>query len=164
VLPLPQRCTTLAHEEATLPLSLLPLRGCLHCDCRRHLRHRRQLCCHCRRCCPSPSPSAICHCGLHRSLQLLSLLRCCQPSPLPLPSLSAIAISVTIGHRSCHLRWASPLPLPLAISESCCLGAARIVFNHLKQRRKNCPKTITQCFVPSVDLRHDCIYKPIGVN
>jgi hypothetical protein len=30
--------------------------------------------------------------------------------------------------------------------------------------RKNCPKTITQCFVPSVDLTHDCIYKPIGVN
>jgi hypothetical protein len=33
-----------------------------------------------------------------------------------------------------------PLPLaitvtmPLAISESCCLGAARIVFNQLKQR------------------------------
>ncbi len=29
---------------------------------------------------------------------------------------------------------------------------------------KNCPKTVTQCFVPSVDLTHDCINKPIGVN
>jgi hypothetical protein len=30
--------------------------------------------------------------------------------------------------------------------------------------KKNCPKPVTQCFVPSVDLTHDCIYKPIGVN
>jgi hypothetical protein len=47
---------------------------------------------------------------------------------------SAIAISLTVGHRSCHLHWPSPSPLRLAISKSCCLGAARIVFNQLKQR------------------------------
>jgi hypothetical protein len=30
--------------------------------------------------------------------------------------------------------------------------------------RKNCPNTVTKCFLPSVDLTHDCIYPPIGVN
>jgi hypothetical protein len=29
---------------------------------------------------------------------------------------------------------------------------------------KNCPNTVTECFLPSVDLTHDCIYPPIGVN
>jgi hypothetical protein len=59
-----------------------------------------------------------------------------------LPSAIAVAIALAIGH--CHLRHCWPLQLPspsaitiamqLAISESCCLGAARIVFNQLKQR------------------------------
>jgi hypothetical protein len=63
---------------------------------------------------------------LHRRQPLLLLL----PSPSPL----AIAISVTVGHCSCHLRWPSLSPLPSAISKSCCLGAARFVFDQLKQR------------------------------
>jgi hypothetical protein len=58
--------------------------------------------------------------------------------------LSAIAVAnaLAIGH--CRLRhpWPSQLQLlsaitiamPLAIFESCCLGATRIVFNQLRQR------------------------------
>ena len=53
-----------------------------------------------------------------------------------------ITIVVAVAHRrrrqpshcSCHLHWPSLSPLPLAISESCCLGTARIVFDQLKQR------------------------------
>ncbi len=105
-----------------------------HCNRCCHLRQCCRLCCH-RHChCPSPLPSATCHCGCHRPLPLLSLLHCHQPSLLPSPLPSAIAVSVTVGHRSSHLCWASLLPSPSAISESCCLGAARIVFNQLKQR------------------------------
>jgi hypothetical protein len=57
---------------------------------------------------------------------------------------SAIAVAVALAIGQCHLRhrWPLQLPLPsvitvampLVISESCCLGAARIVFNQLKQR------------------------------
>jgi hypothetical protein len=136
VLPLPQRCPLPAHEESTLPLSsspslwLLPL----------------QL--------PSPSPLPLptllllplplpipvtiaishCHCGCCQPLLPPSLLHRRQPLPLPSPLLSAISISVTMGHHSFHLHWPSPLLLPLAISKSCCLGAARIVFKQFKQR------------------------------
>jgi hypothetical protein len=46
----------------------------------------------------------------------------------------AIAISVTVGHHSCHLHWPSLSLLLSAISESCYLGTARIVFDQLKQR------------------------------
>jgi hypothetical protein len=59
-----------------------------------------------------------------------------------LPSAIAVVVVLAIGH--CHLRHHRPsqLPLPLAItvamplaiSESCCLGAARIVFDQSKQR------------------------------
>jgi hypothetical protein len=59
-----------------------------------------------------------------------------------LPSDIAVAIALAVGH--CHFRCRRPLQLPLplaitiamplAISESFCLGAARIVFNQLKQR------------------------------
>ncbi len=134
--PLPQCCTLPAHEKATLRLSLSPslwpspLRSPL----------------------PSPSPLpallplslllpitvAIGHCrwGCHQPFPPPSLLCCHQPSlsPLPSPSPSAIAVSVTIGQRSCHLCQPSPPLSPLAISECCCLGAARIVFDQLKQR------------------------------
>ncbi len=55
------------------------------------------------------------------------------PSPSPSPLLLAIAVSVTISHCSCHLHWPSLPLLPLAISESCCLGVSRIVFGQLKQ-------------------------------
>jgi hypothetical protein len=59
-----------------------------------------------------------------------------------LPSAIAVAVALAVGH--CHLRhwWPSQLPslsaiivaMPLAISKSCCLGMARIVFDQLKQR------------------------------
>jgi hypothetical protein len=59
-----------------------------------------------------------------------------------LPSAIAVANALAIGH--CRLRHRRPSQLPLpstitvampsAISESCFLGAARIVFNQLKQR------------------------------
>ncbi len=109
---------------------------CWRCNCDRccHLHHHCQLRCHCRCLCQLPLPLAICHCGCHQPSLPLSLLRCHQPSLLPLPSPSAIAVSVTIGHRSCHLHQASPSLLPLAISKSCCFGMARIVFDQLKQR------------------------------
>jgi hypothetical protein len=121
-----------------------PRHGRRHCNRRRHLRHYCQLChhCHCR--CPSPSPLPItitvghCCCGCRQPSPPLSLLRCRQPlpspSPLPLPSPSAIAVSVTVGHHCCHLHWPSLSPLPLAISKSCCLGMARILFDRLMQR------------------------------
>jgi hypothetical protein len=57
-----------------------------------------------------------------------------------LPSAIAVAVTLAIGHCHLHHRRPSQLPLPsaitvampLAISESCCLGAAKIVFNQLK--------------------------------
>ncbi len=57
----------------------------------------------------------------------------------------AVTVALVIGH--CRLRHCQPLQLPLplaitiamllAISKSCCLGAARIVFDQLKQRMLN---------------------------
>jgi hypothetical protein len=59
-----------------------------------------------------------------------------------LPSAIAVAVALAVGH--CRLRHHQPLQLPLplvitvamplAISKSCCLGVARIVFDQLKQR------------------------------
>jgi hypothetical protein len=143
VSPLPQHCTLPAHEKATLPLSLLPLPW----------PSPLQL--------PSPSPSplltllplqsllAIAHCRCHGhwllplrlpstiAASVLSHFRQPLPLPTPLPLLLPLAIadSVTVGHHSCHLCWPSLLPLLLAISESCCLGAVRIIFKQFKQRK-----------------------------
>jgi hypothetical protein len=143
VLPMSQCCTLPAHEEATLPLSMLPSPW--------PWPLRLQ----------SPSPSLSPSPTLLPSLALLllplpSLLpsaiaiavavaHCCcclcrvavRPlsSPLPLPS--DIAVSVTIGHCSRHLCQPSLLPLLSAIDESCCLGVARIVFKQFKQRMLN---------------------------
>ncbi len=113
-----------------------PRCGCRHCDHHCHLRclcrlhHHR----HCR--CPLPLPSAIAVAVAidHRRRPLcciaVSHCHCCRPCHQPLPSLlpspSAIAVAISIGHH-CHRPWS-------AISKSCCLGAARIVFNQLKQR------------------------------
>ncbi len=137
MLPLPQCCTSPAHEEATFPLSLspspwlLPLRSPLPSLSLSPT--------------PSPPPLPIavavavghCRCGCRQPLPPLPLLRCCQPLLLSSPLPSAITISVTVVHCSCHLHQASPLLSPSAISESCCLGAARIVFDQLKQRTLN---------------------------
>jgi hypothetical protein len=79
--------------------------------------------------------------------------RCCGPllrSPwtiaatISIALLSAIAVAIALAVRHCCLRhcWPSQLPLPsaiivampLAIPESCCLGAEWIVFDQSKQR------------------------------
>jgi hypothetical protein len=59
-----------------------------------------------------------------------------------LPSAIAVAVALAIGHCRLHHCWPLQLPspsaitvaMPLAISESCCLGVARIVFDQSKQR------------------------------
>jgi hypothetical protein len=59
-----------------------------------------------------------------------------------LPSAIAVTVALAVGHCRLHHRLLLQLPLPsaitvamlLATSESCCLGAAKIVFNQLKQR------------------------------
>jgi hypothetical protein len=135
VSPLPQRCTLQADEEATLPSSLLP--SPWHSPLQ--LLSPSPLLLPTPLPLPLPSPIAVanaishCRCGRHQPLPSLSLSRCHQPLPLPLPSPSAIAVSVSTGHCSCHLHRPSPSPSPSAISESCCLGMARIVFKQLKK-------------------------------
>ncbi len=135
VLPLPQHCILLAHEEAILPSSLLlslwpsplqlPLPSLLPSLLPMLLM--------------SPQPItidvAISHCCCSRCHPSLpqSLLPCRQPLPLPLPSPLVIALSVTIGNCSRHLHRPPPLPLLLPIAKSCCLGMARIVFEQFKQ-------------------------------
>ncbi len=134
--PLLQRCTLPAHEEATLPLSflLLPWMSPLQLLS----PSMSQL--------PTPlpfllsSPIAVavavvhCCCGCHQPSSPPSLLHCHQPLPLLLPLPLVNAIPITVGHCSFHLHRPSLSPSPLAISESCCLGAVRIVFKQFKQR------------------------------
>jgi hypothetical protein len=84
---------------------------------------------------------AHCHCCCHGPLLRLPWTITTAISVAP-PS--AIAVAVALAVRHCHLRhrWPSQLlspsfitvAMPLAISESCCLGVARIVFNQSKQR------------------------------
>ncbi len=116
--PIQKCCTSPPHEEATLPswsplpwpsslpsLSPSPTRTLLPPPSLSPL--------------PSPSPSqlpiavaaAVGHCcSCREPSPPPSLSRCCQPLLLPLPLPSDIAISVIVGHRSCHRRWPSPLP------------------------------------------------------
>ncbi len=125
-----------------------PRRGRRHCHRHCHLR----CCCQLRLCPPLPSPLPLqlpiavavvlghCRCGCRQPSLPPSLSRCHQPSlsPSPSPLPLAIAVSVTVSHRSCHCRRPSPSAITVAmlsaISESFCLGTARIVFNQLKQR------------------------------
>ncbi len=129
-LPLPQRCTLPAHEEATLP--------CVSCcDCNIIVAVAVPVAIaiavailvvvdfaiaiavgHCRCLCHPPLllPLAIGHHrhGLHlcRPLGLPLPLDCCwqscchrcRPLPMPLPS----AIAVVISHCQCHRRWQLP--------------------------------------------------------
>jgi hypothetical protein len=113
-----------------------PRRGHCHCDSHCHLRCHCQLLCCCPCCCPLPITISVghCRCSCPRPLLPPSLLRCHQPLPSPLPSPSAIALSITVSHHSCHLCQPSPSPSLLAISKSCCLGIARIVFKQFEQR------------------------------
>ncbi len=100
-----------------------PCHGCCHCHRRHHLHPHRHCCCHW----PLPLrlPSTI---AATIFVALLSAI--------------AVAIALAVGHCClCHRRPSQlPLPsditvaMPSVISESCCLGAARIVFNQLKQR------------------------------
>jgi hypothetical protein len=113
--------------------------GRRHCHCCRHLRCHCRL--HCRCCCrghrnhplPLPLPLAIAvavsvnHCRHHLCCVAVSHCCCRRPCrrPLPSPSPSAITIAMPL---------AITAAMPLDISEHCCLGAARILFNQLKQR------------------------------
>ncbi len=111
--PIQKRCTLPPHEEATLPLSWLPLPWPFPLPS------------------PSPSPSptplplpsplpsqspiavaaAMGHCCGRREPSLPPSLSCCrQPSLLPSPMPLDIAVSVTVSHCSCHCRWPSPSP------------------------------------------------------
>ncbi len=99
----------------------------LHRRCHPHRRCKR----HCRWCCCWPLP-----------LQLPSTIAIAAAISVALPSAITVAIALAVSHCRLRHRRPSQLPLPLAItiamplaiSESCCLGAARIVFNRLKQR------------------------------
>ncbi len=82
------------------------------------------------------------HCRCHRPLPLRSLSTIAAAISVALPSAITVTVALAIGHcRLCHrLPLQLPLPsnitvpMPLANAESCCLGAARIVFNQSKQR------------------------------
>ncbi len=91
---------------------------------------------------PSPlqSPIAVaiavghCRCGRHQPSPPPSLSRCRQPLLLLLLLPSTLAIFVIVGHYQLPSPSAITVAMPLAISDSCCLGTARNVFNQLKQR------------------------------
>ncbi len=85
---------------------------------------------------------AVAHCCCHCPLPLLSTIVAAVSVALPSAITAAIAIAPAVGHSRLHHCRPSQLPSPsaitiamlLVISESCCLVAARIVFNQLKQR------------------------------
>jgi hypothetical protein len=168
----PSKSTAHCHHMKRQPFLCngCPCRGCCHCHRHHHLRRRCRLHCHC-------------HCRLHCRCRCHCHCRCNRPSsnhchwPLPLrllsiipatisvalPSSIAVAIALAIGH--CHLchRWPLQLPSPsaitgamsLAISESCCLGTARIVFNQLKQRMLTLFSFV--CTVGSALIKAGCL-------
>jgi hypothetical protein len=129
VSPLPQCCTLPAHEEATLPLSLLPspwrfpLQPSLTSLLPMPTSLPSPL--------PSPSPSLLpiavshCRCGCRRPLPLPSLSRCCQPRrccctfhwPLPSPSSSAIAVIISAGHHRCRCCCCRPFLRVVALAQ-----------------------------------------------
>jgi hypothetical protein len=85
---------------------------------------------------------AIAHCRRCHGPLLWLLWTIAAAISVELLSAIAVAIALAVGHCRLRHRQPSQLPLPLAItvamplaiSKSCCLGAARIVFNQSKQR------------------------------
>ncbi len=136
MLPLPQCCTSPTQEEATLPLSLSPLPWPLQLQ----LMSPSQSLLPTPLPLPLPPPIAVAVAVGHLPLRLPSTIATAVSVALP----SAIAVAVALAISRCCLRhrWpsqlpsrrASPSPSPWAISKSCCLGKARIVFDQLKQR------------------------------
>ncbi len=108
VSPVQKHCTLPPHEEATLPSwSPSPWPSPLPLPLPSPTLTPLPL--------PSQSPiaidAAVGHCcGRCEPLPPPSLLRCRQPLLSPSPLSSDIAISVIIGHRSCHHRRPSPSP------------------------------------------------------
>jgi hypothetical protein len=123
VSPIQKRCTLPPHEEATLPsLSPLPWLSPLPLPLPSPTPTPSPL--------PSPSPSlfqsliviaaAVGHCcSCHEPSPPPFLLHRHQPSLSPLPLPLDIAVSVIVGHCSCHRRWPSLLP--------CCWPFPRVV-------------------------------------
>ncbi len=120
-----------------------PCCGHCHCHCRRNLR------CHCHSVAIAIAVAvavavtiAHCCCHCHWPLRLRSPSTIAATISIASPSAIAVTFALAVGHcRLCHRRPSQlPTPLaitiamPLAISESCCLSAARVVFDHLKQR------------------------------
>ncbi len=113
---------------------------CNGCPCRgyHHCNRSRHLCCHCQLCCRH---RCCCHCNCPLPLPLPSAIAVVIAISVALPSAIAVTVALAVGH--CRLRHCQPLQLPSlsaitvampsAISESCCLGAVRIVFHQLKQ-------------------------------
>ncbi len=111
-----------------------PCRSCLLCHRHRHLRLRLHLRCHCRHHCRRNRPLPL---PLPWAIAAVAVNHCCRP-------LCCVAVSHCCCHCPCRLHHCQPLQLPsrsainvampLAISESCCLGMARIVFDQSKQR------------------------------
>ncbi len=110
--PIQKRCTLPPHEEATLPSwSPLPWPSPLPSPLPSPTPTPLPL--------PSPlplqSPIAIatavgCCCSRLEPLPPPSLSCCSQPSLLLLLLPSDIAVSIIVGHCSCHRRWPSPSP------------------------------------------------------
>ncbi len=117
MLPLPQRCTLPAHEEATLPLqwSPLPWPSPLQLPSPSLL--------------PLPTPLpfllplaiaisiAVNHCHRHLCHVTVSHRCCCCPCYRTLPSLSPLVITVAISDHRCHCRRPFPRVVALARRE-----------------------------------------------
>jgi hypothetical protein len=122
-LPLPQRCTSTAHKEETLLLSLLPspwllplllpLPSLLLSPTPLPLPLTLPL--------PLPSPSAIavavtithCRCRLCPVTVSHCRHRCCCHQPLLSLSQSVITVAISVSHHHCHRR--QPLPRVVAL-------------------------------------------------
>jgi hypothetical protein len=105
-----------------------PCHGHPHCHCRCHLCCRHQ-----HRCRHRPRRNRPLPLHYHQTLLLQSPLTVAATISVALPSAIAVVIAHAVSH--CHLCHGRPLQLqlpsavtiamPLAISESCCLGTAK---------------------------------------
>jgi hypothetical protein len=127
VSPLPQHCTLPAHEEASLPSSLLPFLPWLL-----PLRSPSPSPLQSPTASPPPLPLPIAVIVGHprHHLCCIAVSHCCcrcpRCWPLPSPSTSAIAVDISVGHHRC--RHHRPFPRVVA------LVRRELLFDQLKQR------------------------------